>query len=201
MHSKYDNMHVNRIFYALTWTNNHIITSIGFMISLLSLLFSFLAHAVERQTTPLPDINLPSSLLSRPPLATFLLSTLLSLSSPSLMRVMEKFSIAAFFFLLLSPCKGLFSCSFLPPAPFSHVHGGENSSPPPFLFPLLPYLSSHLLSSPFSLFSSFSSLSWSLTLSTQEKILSPHERTFPPSSSPYSPLALIFFLSCTFFAI
>ena len=33
MYSKYDNMHKNGIFYALIYINNHVITSIIFMLS------------------------------------------------------------------------------------------------------------------------------------------------------------------------
>ena len=32
MHSKYDNMHMNGIFYALICINNHVITSISYML-------------------------------------------------------------------------------------------------------------------------------------------------------------------------
>ena len=34
MHSKYDNMHKNEIFYALIYINNHIITCINGMLSI-----------------------------------------------------------------------------------------------------------------------------------------------------------------------
>ena len=33
MHLKYDNMHKNEKFYALIYINNHVITSINFMLS------------------------------------------------------------------------------------------------------------------------------------------------------------------------
>ena len=35
MYSKYDNMHMNVMFYALIYINNHIITSISYMLSLI----------------------------------------------------------------------------------------------------------------------------------------------------------------------
>ena len=36
MHSKYDNMHVNEIFYALICINNHVITSIDCMVLIIT---------------------------------------------------------------------------------------------------------------------------------------------------------------------
>ena len=37
MHSKYDNMHKNGMFYALIYINNHVINSINFILSFITM--------------------------------------------------------------------------------------------------------------------------------------------------------------------
>ena len=41
MHSKYDNMHENRIFNALNYINNHLNSCINCMLSLVTSIFNF----------------------------------------------------------------------------------------------------------------------------------------------------------------